>query len=157
MQSIEESMEQPLIRISVVQNTGEYLDTISNESFSPDTRETSQNWKQNWFVKNVIVEFPIIGDFFHEDSSVSNIMKRVGKSTSMLLGGSAGMMLDFIPVSENDDMAAKIAKNSVKMAIGMWVSAITYNTVLSLGYIGYNCIKGDYFLKEFCGGSNDLY
>lgn len=26
--------------------------------------ESSTTWKQNWFVKNIIMEFPIIGDLF---------------------------------------------------------------------------------------------
>ena len=59
----------------------------------------------------------------------------------MLLGGSIRMMLDFIPMSENDDMAAKIAKDCVNMAIGMGIAINTYNTVLSLSYIGYNYMK----------------
>lgn len=124
----EESVEQQSVRSFVVQD-------MSHESFLPDTRERIQNCKQNWFVKNVIVDFPIIGDFFQDDPSCSDIIKRVVKSTSMLLGGSIGMMLDFVPISENNNMALKITKNSINMAIGMWGAAVIYNIVFSFGHV----------------------
>ncbi|OJW51138.1 MAG: hypothetical protein BGO67_12490 [Alphaproteobacteria bacterium 41-28] len=146
MQETDESVEQQSTRRSVVKNRGEDLSTLSQEDeevvpLFPVTRERNKSWKQSWFVKNVIVEFPIIGDFFHYDLSASDTIKRAGKSTSMLLGGSVGMMLDFIPVPNDDNMAAHITKGSINMAIGMWIAVTTYNTVLSLGNIVYQCFS----------------
>ena len=141
MQQTDEFVELQSVRETSVQNREEELNGILYEEEATHlTREINQTWK-NWFVKTVIVEFPVIGDFFHDDVSILISIKRAGKSVSMLLGGSIGMMLDFIPMSENDDMAAKIAKDCVNMAIGMGIAINTYNTVLSLGYIGYNYMK----------------
>lgn len=145
MQQTDELVEQQSAR-SVVKNRGEGLNTLSHEDeeaipLLSVTRKRNTHWKESWFVKNVIVEFPIIGDFFHHDLSASDTIKRVGKSTSMLLGGSVGMMLDFIPVPNNDNMAAHITRSSINMAIGMWVAATTYNTVVSLGAVAYQCFS----------------
>ena len=145
MQQAEDSIElQNTIRI-VAQKRGDGLSTILHDEETPllpFTAEKPTIWRQNWFVKNIIVEFPIIGGFFYNDVSILNSIKRVGKSTTMLVGGSVGMILNFIPTSEHEDMAAMIAKGSFNMAISMWIATSTYNTVLSLGNIGYNCIKG---------------
>ncbi len=123
----------------VVQHTTAVQDRGVNleETNTPATRPIMRGQNQNWFVKNVIVEFPIIGDFFHEDPNASTTLKRVGHSTSMLVGGSIGMMVDFISKSENDNMTAKIMKSSVNMAIGMWIVTVTYNTFTYLGYAVY--------------------
>lgn len=124
MQEIDEAKELQSVKRTISQNAGDGLDTVSYEeevstSLIPITQESPQSWKQNWFVKNIIVEFPIIGDFFHDDPSILDSIKRAGKTTSMLVGGSFGMMLHFIPMSEKEDMAAHAAKNSFNMAIGM--------------------------------------
>ena len=145
MQPADELVEQQSARRSVVKNRGEGSNILAREDeeaipLLPTAREKNKNWKQNWFVKNVIVEVPIIGDFFHDDLSVLCSIKRAGKSTAMLLGGSVGMMLDFIPASPNDNMATHIAKNSVNMAIGMGAAAITHNIVFSLGEVIYQCV-----------------
>lgn len=145
MQQTDEAKELQSVTKTITNNNEYNLDTISNDevtaSLLPVTQESPQSWKQNWFVKNIIVEFPIVGDFFHDDPSILDSIKRAGKTTCMLVGGSAGMMLHFIPMSEKEDMAAHAAKNSFNMAIGMWIATSAYNTVLSLGRTCYNCIK----------------
>ncbi|MBY0501850.1 MAG: hypothetical protein K2P93_07615 [Alphaproteobacteria bacterium] len=142
MQNTEESEGQHSISHSVVKNKGKDLNTLSHEDeelipLLPVRKEKNKNWKQSWFVKNVIVEFPIIGDLFRYNLSVSETMQKAGKSTSMLLGGSVGMMLDFIPVPTGNNMVASLTRSSVNMAIGMWVAVATYNTVVSLCDIVY--------------------
>jgi len=148
MQYTDEPKKLHDVKRTLVQNGGDDLNNIPYEgritSLPPITQESPQSWKQNWVVKNIIADFPIIGDFFHDDPSILDSIMRAGKTTCMLVGGSIGMMLlHVIPVTEKDDMATKAAKNSFNMAIGMWVGMITYNTVLSLGHMGYNCIKGE--------------
>lgn len=145
MEETEELAEQQSTRRSVVKSKGEDLNTYSYENeetkpLLPIKIERNKHWKQNWFVKNIIVEFPIIGDFFHHDLSTLESIKRAGKSAFMLAGGSAGMMLDIIPPATNDNMAVHITKGSINMAIGMWVAATGYNIVWSLGEIAYQCL-----------------
>lgn len=136
------------IKKLVVQSRKEDLNTDSHEKETTPLlpfieKEKNLSWRKSWIVQNVIVDFPIIGDFFHDDLSALGAIKKAGKSTCMLLGGSVGMMLDFISTSENDDMAIKVTKASINMAVGMWAAVTIYNTVLSLGYIGYNYIKSE--------------
>lgn len=145
MQQAEGSIElQNPIRI-VAQKRGDGLSaTLHDEEtpLLPFTAEKPTTWRQNWFVKNIIVEFPIVGGFFYNDVSIFNSIKRAGKSTFMLVGGSVGMMLNFIPTSEHEDMATMIAKGSFNMAVGMWIATSTYNTILSLGFIGCSSKRG---------------
>lgn len=168
MQETDELVEQQSARRSVVKSRGQDLNTLSHEDeeaipLLSVARERNKHWKKSWFVKNVIVEFPIIGDFFHYDLSASDTIKRAGKSTAMLLGGSVGMMLDFISMSNNsmaphipgmsndnktahipapnDNMAVYITKSSINMAIGMWIAGVSYNTILSLGNVVYQCFS----------------
>ena len=145
MQQADELVELQSVRRPIVQNRKEGLNTILHEEVPllPGAGKKPSTWKQNWFVKNIIVEFPIIGDFFYDDISILDALRRGGKSTSMLLGGSVGMMLNFIPMSEKEDMAVKMAKSSINMAIGMWIATSAYNTILSLAHMGYDCIKGE--------------
>lgn len=112
-------------------------------SLSSNTEDRDDNWRQHWFVKNILVEFPIIGDIFYDDESILITIKRMSKSTSMLLGGSIGMMLGFIPISENDNMTIKMSKDVSNMAIGMWAGTSIYNTIISLSSMIYNYIKNE--------------
>ena len=145
MEQTDEVKELQSVTRTISSNSEDNLDTISNDdvtmSLLPITQESPQSWKQNWFVKNIVVEFPIVGDFFHDDPSILDSIKRAGKTTCMLVGGSVGMMLHFIPMSEKEDMATHAAKNSFNMAIGMWIATSSYNIVLSLGSACYNCIN----------------
>jgi hypothetical protein len=84
-------------------------------------------------------------EFFCDNLSAFELVREAGKSTCMLLGGTFGMMMDFIPMSEKDNMAAKMSKDTFNMAVGMWIGVVSYNTVLGLGYAGYNyCLKVDH-------------
>lgn len=143
MEQTDELVSQHSMRRSVVKSGGKDLNAVSHEDeetlpLLSARKENNKSWKKNWVVKNIIVEFPIIGDFFHEGLSITDSLKRAGKSTAMLVGGSIGMMLEPIPML-NDNMATHITKSTLNMAIGMWVAVSAYNTVLSLGNLAYQC------------------
>ncbi|HQS84611.1 MAG TPA: hypothetical protein PLY23_06895 [Alphaproteobacteria bacterium] len=103
-------------------------------------KEESKNWRKSWFVKNIIVGIPIVGDFFH-DSNVKETLKRAGKSTFMMMGGSIGMMLDFTNTSESDNIAVKTTKAAVNMTIGIGAANIIYNVSSEGFYFVYSKVK----------------
>lgn len=123
--------EEMLVRPSTAVATRQMLPITSHEVPSK-VGASETNWRKNWFVKNVIVEIPIIGDCFY-DSHVAITLKRVGKSTVMLVGGGLGMMVLDKDMSGSHNMAIQVSKATASMAFGMMTAAIIYNTFISLG------------------------
>jgi hypothetical protein len=83
-------------------------------------------WRDNWFVKNVMAEIPIVGPFFTA-KTFPQAMHLSGKSAAMLIGGTTAMALDLIPSNEEDSMALKMTKMTTNMAIGMAIANSVYN------------------------------
>jgi hypothetical protein len=84
------------------------------------------HWLIRWLVPNVLAEIPIAGSFF-EKETWSESVHAAGKCTSMLVGGSIGMMYP-IDTTNNErlDMTAG-------MAIGMMTGKVTFNVLCSVG------------------------
>lgn len=128
--------------------------------------KTPKNWRNNWFVQNILLEVPIIGDCCcSPDAKV--VLQRIGKSTVMLVGGTVGMMLYIVDPSDNcmssntnmnmnmnmnnmtmtpqhmssDNMALQGTEMAVNMAIGMAAANIFYNVSLNGCCFVYKKIK----------------
>jgi hypothetical protein len=101
-------------------------------------KEKPQGWRDNWFVKNVLAEIPIIGGFF-QTASIPEVLHLGGKSAAMLIGGSTVMMFNLLGSHEHEDMAVGMTKMTANMAIGMAGGTIVYNTAFSLGKSTYHC------------------
>jgi len=95
----------------------------------------SSSWRENWFVKNWLAPIPVIGGFFRTND-IKHALHHAGKSTCMLLGGSALMILDVIPVNQDDLPSEKFGKITASMAIGMTGGVIFYNTLFGLFELG---------------------
>lgn len=117
---------------------------LANDIAATQPLESSQNNCENWFIKNIFAEIPIVWELCHTEKGALYTIYRVLKSTVMLVGGSVGMMLDFVKVLKEDSMAIQITKGSINMAIGMWVSVVVYNIIVKLGDIIYNFFKSLY-------------
>lgn len=95
--------------------------------------QEQKGWRNNWFVKNVLAEIPIIGGFFHS-ANIGHALHNAGKSTAMLVGGTTGMMIDMmVEKNEMDSMALSMTKSTANMAAGMMTGNVIYNTLFSLG------------------------
>lgn len=101
------------------------------------SQDTNQGWRNNWFVRNVVAEIPIIGPFFVA-KSFAQAFHLSGKSAAMLIGGTTVMALDLIPSYEEDSMALKMTKMTTNMAIGMTVANSLYNGLITGGGMLYH-------------------
>jgi len=93
--------------------------------------ENPKSWRDNWLVKNILVELPIVGSFFSK-KKLSDAVHEAGKCTAMLIGGTSAMM-SILTSTEDDAPATKIAKTTTSMAFGMWAGKTAYNTISSGG------------------------
>ncbi|HQS84484.1 MAG TPA: hypothetical protein PLY23_06235 [Alphaproteobacteria bacterium] len=150
-EEISDSLEktQRGIRESFLQDGDESVSLFSQgATASPNIIiEESKNWRKSWFVKNIIIGIPILGDFFHDDNVIS-ALKRAGKSIFMMTGGSIGMMLDFTNTSENDNIAVKTVKGTVNMTIGIGTANIIYNVSSEGIYFIYSKAKKFFKVTE---------
>lgn len=96
------------------------------------TDEQKYTWRDNWFVKNVLAEIPVIGGFF-KTAQLGHALHHATKSSFMLLGGTTVMMLNLMQISENDAPGEKFAKMTGGMAVGMTGGMVLYNTLFSMG------------------------
>ncbi|MBY0461831.1 MAG: hypothetical protein K2Q34_01450 [Alphaproteobacteria bacterium] len=127
----ENLIESPQLQKLSLRNKAEDKCVSSNDLIATPKEK---KWNQHWFVQNVIAEIPLIEVFVH-DYSAHECMKKFGKSTAMLIGGSLGMMLF---TSEDDSRGVKLGENIAGMAIGMGIAGISYNLVLSASDILYH-------------------
>ena len=104
----------------------------STEHETEKETEHERTWRDNWFIKNILAEIPVIGGFFHT-SKPAKALYHAGKSTCMLLGGTTMMMLHVLPIDENDGFGEKFAKMTADMVIGMTAGKVLYNTITSAG------------------------
>lgn len=104
------------------------------------SEQTKKGWRNNWLVKNVLTEIPIIGAIFHSDN-IPHVLHHAGKSTAMLVGGTTGMMLDIIKSDEADSMVVGMTKATTNMAIGMMAGNVAYNVLFSIGNKAYQACK----------------
>jgi hypothetical protein len=98
------------------------------------TDEPARGWRKHWFVKNFLVELPIIGGFFHTQN-IPQMLNHAAKSTAMIVGGAVGMMS--VPRSEQDSMVTEMAMQTLAMAAGMTASAVAYNGLYHAGRMVY--------------------
>lgn len=101
-------------------------------------QDEGEGWKNNWFVKNVLSEIPIIGAFFRA-RSITYAVHQAFKSTVMIVGGSVGMMLHILKIENTDTMGVRMTKDTVNMAIGMMAGNVAYNALISLASCIYKC------------------
>lgn len=97
--------------------------------------ESGVGWRHHWFVKKVLAEIPIIGPFFTA-KNISQAFHQAGKSTAMLVGGTAAMMLGVASSeTEEDSMGLRMTKMTTNMAVGMACAGIAYNGLSSGGEV----------------------
>ena len=99
--------------------------------------EPKTGWRNNWFVKNVLAEIPIIGGFF-ESNDIKQCLYQAGKSTAMLAGGTTGMIVDMlIQKGKIEDMTLSMTVTTANMAVGMAAGSIAYNILTGLSQASY--------------------
>lgn len=98
--------------------------------------QASSGWRNNWFIKYVVAEIPIIGSFVTAKTLYQGFHQS-GKSAAMLVGGTAAMALDMIPSNEQDSMTLKMTKMTANMAVGMTVANSLYNGLWNGGEMLY--------------------
>lgn len=92
-----------------------------------------RKWRDHWFVKNILAELPFIGGIFSQSDPLKAL--DIGlKYTSMLVGGTAAMVLPMHDESGTDN----IVKMGGKMALGMAGGTIAYNGVRNTAVKAYN-------------------
>lgn len=106
--------------------------------YSLDIEDEGEGWKNNWFVKNVLSEIPIVGAFFRT-GTITCAIRQAFKSTVMIVGGSVGMMLHILKIENTDTMGVRMTKDTVNMAIGMMAGNVAYNALISLASSIYKC------------------
>ncbi len=90
-------------------------------------------WRDNWFVKNVLAEIPIVGSFF-KTSNLAHAFHHAGMSTSMILGATTTMMfISLTDMKESDSTGTKFAKMTIDMSTGMMGGVLTYNALYATG------------------------
>ena len=100
-------------------------------------------WRDIWFVKNVLVDIPIIGGFF-KTAQLGLAAQHTVKSSFMLLSGTTVMMLNLMHIDDADGPGEKFAKMTGGMAGGM----VLYNTLFSVGKKSLNVVKKCCRLQE---------
>ncbi len=90
-------------------------------------------WRDNWLVKNILAEVPIIGGFF-KTNSLAHALHHAGMSTSMILGASTTMMfMSLTNMQESDSTSTKFTKMAIDMSTGMMAGAVVYNVLFAAG------------------------
>ena len=80
------------------------------------------NWRENWFVQNVLAEIPFIGPFFIEKDCYTAAGLAV-KCSLMLLGSSVTMHL----WSGHQHNSTELTQDTAVMTAGMTSGKIIYN------------------------------
>jgi len=94
--------------------------------------EQPKTWRDNWFIKNVFSEIPVVGGIF-QTAQLGHVASYAVKSSFMLLGGTTVMMLNLLGIDENDNPGVTFAKMTGGMAIGMTAGVVLYNSLFSAG------------------------
>lgn len=85
-----------------------------------------KNWRDNWVVKKILAEAPIIGSFFSKKDWREAFIE-AGKCTTSIFVGGAAMMLTMPKTSEMHSDEARVALAATSMAAGMMVGKVIYN------------------------------
>ncbi len=113
-------------------------------------------WRNNWFVRNILTELPIIGGFFAANH-VSDMLFVAGKSAAMIAGGSFGMMFNAIAeIKETDDMNTAMAKMTANMTVGSTVAVMAYNSAVDLTSASYKFCKNTFFSNNISAEHQEL-
>lgn len=117
--------------------------------------EQPETWHDNWLVKNVLAEIPIIGAFFIA-AQLGDATQHALKSSFMLLGGTTVMMLNSLGVDETDSPVVKFTKLTGGMALGMTTGVVLYNTLFAVGKKTVEACKGCHQEPEDSAGESLL-
>ena len=105
------------------------------------------NWQDNWFVKNIGYEIPLVGPFLKE-TEIARAIRSTLKSTCMLVGGVTFMITDpFDSMAMGEVPATSAAKMAGGMTLGMMPGNIAYNILDSATTSAYNCAVSFYQQK----------
>ena len=105
------------------------------------------NWRNNWFVKNIGYEIPLVGPFLKE-TELAKAVRGALKSTCMLVGGVAFMITDpFDSMAMGEAPATSAGKMAGGMALGMMAGNVAYNILDSATTSAYNCAVSFYQQK----------
>lgn len=85
------------------------------------------DWRENWFVKNIIAEIPIFGSFAKQHT-LSEAVNDAGTCVAALAGGSLAM--EYAHHGNAID-PQNMLNNAVVMAVGMTAAKTVYNTGVS--------------------------
>lgn len=115
----------------------------------------ADDWRENWFVKNIGTEIPFIGPFLKENET-SKAVREAIKTAFMLAGGLTFMMTDpFDSMAMDQSPALSGTKMAGGMALGMMAGNVTYNVLESSGDAVYRCATA-FRAKAGEGGYKDL-
>lgn len=101
----------------------------------------NNNWREHWFIVNIINEIPILGSFFKK-KTLSESMHDAGKCLAAL-AGSTVTMIPVIDLNKTEDMPMHIAKMSTAMIVGMVAGKVTYNGLCGGGFMLYSYLKSE--------------
>ncbi len=110
--------------------------SIRNEyyGYTSDPDETPlqpriKRLQDNWCVRNIFQETPIVGAFFAKNTSKCQKLSKATQDICGLATGAAAMLL--VPSEPDETQHEKIAKLSLAMTAGMFVGRSAYNVASS--------------------------
>lgn len=106
-----------------------------------EAQESNNNWREHWFVVNVLVEIPIIGSFFKNITLTSSIHD-AGKCIAAMAGGTAAMIAILDP-TETENISMDIAKMTASMIIGTASGKVIYNGFCNSSVILYQYLRSE--------------
>lgn len=91
------------------------------------------SWNNNWIVKNILSEIPIIGSFVSKGCNAQGVHEAL-KCTFMFGGGATAMMIGMSSTVEAQEIhnTGTRAKYLGEMALGMYAGKVIFNVLCPL-------------------------
>ena len=98
-----------------------------------------KNYQGHWFVVNVLVEIPVLGSFFKEETQ-SEAIYAAGKCIVGTIGSVIGMM-SITGSCDSDGTTLHISKVTAGMLVGKTIATTAYNGVYHSTALLYNFVS----------------